>query len=177
MSLLEHWGGDSSVPTRSQAALDKWQNVQINRRCSLRRGYRSPRYHDIANNWDLTIPPPISPLSEYVDYNKDVLLFGHAPEPIEEDKSWRPVGGNTNGINPYGGSADLISVMERLKLLQTGNVAFQETNLELHSKGYRDEFQKLLVKAFGSGRVNHSTTKDKFEISRFKPGGTASAAL
>jgi hypothetical protein len=52
-------------------------------------------------------------LSEYVDYNKDVLLFGHAPEPIEEDKTWRIVGGNTNRIKPYGGSADLTSVMER----------------------------------------------------------------
>jgi hypothetical protein len=101
-------------------------------------------------------------LSEYVDYNKDVLLFGHAPEPIEEDKTWRLVGGNTNGIKPCGGSADLISVMERLKLLHTGTVAFQETNLEWHNKGYRDEFQKLLVKAFRAARVDHSTTKDKF---------------
>jgi hypothetical protein len=67
--------------------------------------------------------------------------------------------------------------MERLKLLQTGIVAFQETNLEWKNKGYRDEFQKLLVKAFGAARVDHSTTKDKFETSPFKPGGTASAAL
>jgi hypothetical protein len=108
---------------------------------------------------------------------KDIILFGHAPEPIEEDKTWRLVGGNTNGIKPYGGSADLISVMERFKLLQTGTVAFQETNLEWHNKCYRDEFQKLLVKAFGAARVEHSTTKDKFETSSFKPGGTASAAL
>jgi hypothetical protein len=57
---------------------------------------------------------------------------------MEEDKTWRLVGGNTNGINPYGGSADLISVMERLKLLQTGTNAFKETNLEWHNKGYRD---------------------------------------
>jgi hypothetical protein len=67
--------------------------------------------------------------------------------------------------------------MERLKLLQTGTVAFQETNLEWHNKSYRDEFQKLLVKAFGSARADYSTTKDKFETSSFKPGGTASAAL
>jgi hypothetical protein len=116
-------------------------------------------------------------LSEYVDYNKDIILFGHAPETIEEDKTWRLVGGNTNGIKPYGGSADLISVMERLKFLQTGTVAFQETNLEWHNKGYRNEFHKLLVKAFGAARVDHSTTKDKFETSPLKPGGTASAAL
>jgi hypothetical protein len=116
-------------------------------------------------------------LLEYVDYNKDVLLFGRATEPIEEDKTWHLVGGNTNGINPYGRSADFISVMERLKLLQTGTVAFQETNLEWHNKGYRDEFQKLLVKAFGTARVDQSTTKDKLETSRFKSCGTASAAL
>jgi hypothetical protein len=67
--------------------------------------------------------------------------------------------------------------MERLKLLQTGTVTFQETNLEWHNKGYRDEFQKLLVKAFGAARVYHSTTKDKFETSPSKPGGTASTAI
>jgi hypothetical protein len=177
MSPLERSGGESAVPTRSQTALDNWQNVHINRRCSPRRGYRSARYRDIANNRDFTIPPPISPLSEYVDYNKEVILFGHAPLLIEEDKTWSLVGGNTNGIKPYGGSTDLISVMERLKLLQTGTVDFQEINLEWHNKGYRDEFQKLLVNAFGAARVEYSTTKDKFETSPFKPGGTASAAL
>jgi hypothetical protein len=67
--------------------------------------------------------------------------------------------------------------MERLKLLHTGAVAFRETNLEWHKKGYRDEFQKLLGKAFGAARVDYSTKKDKFETSTFKPGGTASAAL
>jgi hypothetical protein len=116
-------------------------------------------------------------LSEYVDYNKDVIHFGQAPEPIEEDKTWRLVGGNISSVKPYGGSTDLISVMEGLKLLQTGNVAFQETNLEWHNKGYRDEFQKLLVKDFGAARVDRNTTKDKFETSPFKPGRTASAAL
>jgi hypothetical protein len=113
----------------------------------------------------------------YVDYNKDIILFGHAPEPIEEEKTWHFVGGNTYGIKPYGGSADLISIMERLKLLQTGTVAFQETNLEWHNESYRDEFQKLLVKVFGAARVDYSTTKYKFETSPFKTGVTASAAL
>jgi hypothetical protein len=58
---------------------------------------------------------------------------------------------------------NLIIVMERLKLLQTGTVAFQETNLEWRNKSYRDECQKLLVKALGAARVDYSTTKDKFE--------------
>jgi hypothetical protein len=170
-------GGESVPPTRSQATLYNWQNVQNRCCCSVRRGYRSASYRDIANNREYTLPPPLVPFSEYVDYNKDVLLFGHAPEPIEEDNTWRLVGGNTNGIKPYGGAADLISVLERLRLLQSGTVAFQETNLEWHNKGYRDEFQKLLVKAFGASKVDFSTTEDKFETSPFKSGGTASAAL
>jgi hypothetical protein len=53
-------------------------------------------------------------LSEYVDYNKAVLLFDHTPEPIEEDTTCRLVGGSTNEIKPCGGTADLISVLERL---------------------------------------------------------------
>jgi hypothetical protein len=44
-------------------------------------------------------------------YNKDVLLFGHAPAPIEEDKTWRQIDVNINGIKPYGGAADLITVL------------------------------------------------------------------
>jgi hypothetical protein len=92
-------------------------------------------------------------LSEYIDYNKYVIIFGHEPGPIEEDKIWRLVVGSTKGIKPYGGAADLSSVLVRLKLLKNGTVAFQETNLEWHNKGHRDEFQKLLVKAFGSARV------------------------
>jgi hypothetical protein len=166
MSSLERSGGESAVPTRSQAALDNWQNVQINRRCSPRRGYRSARYRD-SNNRDFTIPPTFFPFSDYIDYNKDFILFGHAPEPIEEDKTWILVGVDPNCIRPYGGSADIISVMERLKLLQTGSVAFQETNLEWHNKSYRDEFQFFLVKAFGAARVDYSRTKDKFETSPF----------
>jgi hypothetical protein len=73
-------------------------------------------------------------LSECVDYNKDVILLGHAPDPIEEDKTWRLVSGNTNEIKPYVGAAYLISVLARLKLLQTGTVTFQETTIEWHNK-------------------------------------------
>jgi hypothetical protein len=170
-------GGILEVPTHSQATLDNWQNIQTCCRCSLRQGYRSASYRDISKNRKFNLPPPIVTLSEYVDYNKDFLLFGHAPEPIEEDKTWRLVGENTNGIKPYGGAADLISALARFKLIQTGTVSFQETNLEWHNKGHRDEFQKLLVNAFGAARVDFSTTKDKFETSSFKPGWTASAAL
>jgi hypothetical protein len=68
-------------------------------------------------------------------------------------------------------------VLARLKLLQTGTVAFQETNLEWHNKGHWDEFQKPLVNAFGSSRVDCSTTKDNFETSPSKPGRTASEEL
>jgi hypothetical protein len=103
--------------------------------------------------------------------------FGHAPEPIEEDKIWHLVGRNTNGIKPYGGAADLITVLERLKLLQAGDVALQLKKMESHNKGYRDEFPKLLVKAFGAARVECNTRKDKFKTSPFKPGGTACTAL
>jgi hypothetical protein len=126
---------------------------------------------------EYTLPPPIVPLSEYVYYNKDFLLFGHTPEPIEEDKTWRLVDGNTNGIKPYGEAADPITVLEILKLLQAWTIALQGINLERHNKGHRDEFQKVLVKAFGAARVECSTTKYKFETSPFKPGGNARAAL
>jgi hypothetical protein len=87
-------------------------------------------------------------LTECVGYNKDFLIFGHAPEPIEEDNTWHLVGGNTNGNKPYVRATDVIIVLEGLKLLQTGTVTLQETVLEWHNKGHCNEFQKLLVKAF-----------------------------
>jgi hypothetical protein len=117
-------GGVLEVPTRSQARLDNWQNVQTHRRCSLRRGYLSDSYRDKANTREFNLSPPIVTLSEYVDYNKDGFLFGHAPEPIEENKTWRLVGGHTNGIKQYVGADDVVSVLARLKLLQTGTVPF-----------------------------------------------------
>jgi hypothetical protein len=134
-------------------------------------------YRDIANNRDYTLPPPTVPLSAYVDYKKDVLLFVQAPEPIKEDKTWRLVGVNINGIKSYGVAANLLTVLEILKLLQTGTAALQETTLEWQNKGYRDEFQKLLVYAFGAAQVECSTTKDKLKKSPFKPGVTACSAL
>jgi hypothetical protein len=104
-------------------------------------------------------------LSEYVDHNKDVLLFGRAIEPIQEDKTWCLVDENTNRIKPYGGAADLKSVLERLKLLQAGTVVLQETNRDIVMN-----FKKN-IKAFGAARVECSTTKDKCKTSPFKPGG------
>jgi hypothetical protein len=49
-------------PICPQATLENWKNVQTRRRCSLRRGYRSASYHDIAKNREFTLPPPIVPL-------------------------------------------------------------------------------------------------------------------
>jgi hypothetical protein len=45
------------------------------------------------------------------------------------------------------------------------------------TKAIKMNFKKLLVKDFGVARMDHSTIKEKFETSPFKPGGTVSAAL
>jgi hypothetical protein len=37
--------------------------------------------------------------------------------------------------------------------------------------------QKLFIKAFGTARMEYSTTSDKFEMIYHKPGGTGSGAL
>jgi hypothetical protein len=122
-------GAEPFALIRIQATLDNWQNFHNSCTGSLMQGYRSASYRNITNNRDHNLPPPTVPLSEYIDYNNDVLLFGHAPEPIEEDKTWRLLGEHTNGTKTCGGAADLIIVLERLKLLQTGTVALQATNL------------------------------------------------
>jgi hypothetical protein len=63
-------------------------------------------------------------------------------------------------MKPYGGSADLISAMERLKLLQRELSPFKKQ--EWHNKGYRDEFKSLLVKAFG--QLGWTTAQQKISL-------------
>jgi hypothetical protein len=71
---------------------------------------------------------------------------------------------------------DFLTILERLRALQVGTIAISETNVEWHKFLLRDNTQSLLQKAFGSARVEYSTSSSKFETTRNKPGGTLCAA-
>jgi hypothetical protein len=69
----------------------------------------------------------------YMDaYINDTKCNGSVPTPINTSETWQIIGGNVNGLMPFGDMASLITVAERLRALQTESVAFSETNVEWH---------------------------------------------
>jgi hypothetical protein len=85
--------------------------------------------------------------------------------------------GNVNGIKPYGVMGDFLTILERLRALQAGTIAFSETNVEWHKFLLRENTQSMFQKAFGAARVECSTSSSKFETTHNKPGGSLCAAL
>jgi hypothetical protein len=150
-------GGESAVPTRTQATLDTWFHVQNRRRRFLRRGYISARYSD----------NPLTPqsttqsnrrgtqlrLDDYIGYNESAQSWVNSPAPINENETWMIAGGNSNGSKPYGDMKELIPIVERLRNLQAGGILLNETNVEWHKWEHRDNAQKLLRNTFGSANV------------------------
>jgi hypothetical protein len=69
----------------------------------------------------------------------------------------RIIGGNVNGLNPYGDMTALITVNEIRCALQAGTIAFSETCVEWHKFQLRDNMQNIFTKAFGAARLEYST--------------------
>jgi hypothetical protein len=65
-------------------------------------------------------------------YNESAQSWINASVPINEDETFRLVGGNANGIKPYGDLAEFIPIVERLKSLQAGSVLLNKTKVEWH---------------------------------------------
>jgi glutamate synthase domain-containing protein 2 len=82
-----------------------------------------------------------------------------------------------NGLRSFGDMASLITVAERLRVLQTESVAFSETNVEWHKYELRENMQKLLTKAFGAARMEYCTSSYKFETTYHNRGGMTFGAL
>jgi hypothetical protein len=158
-----------AAPSRSQATLGIWSQIQNRSRRNNRSGYLSATYNDhpIQNTFR----------QQPTKYSKDTQCCGDIPTPIDETTIWRIIGGNVNGITPYGDMGDFLTILERLRALQVGTIAFSETNVEWHKFLLCDNTQSLLQKAFGSARVEYSTSSSKFETTHNKPGGTLCAAL
>jgi hypothetical protein len=110
-------------------------------------------------------------------YSNDAKCYGSVPALIDPNVTWRVIGGNVNGIRPYGDMAAIITVAERLRVLQAESISFLETNVEWHKFQLRDNMQKLFTKSFGAARMEYSTTSYKFETAYQKPGGTICGAL
>jgi hypothetical protein len=96
--------------------------------------------------------------------------------PIDEKCILRYVGRNVNGMIPIINDKGMTAMAVNLKGLQAGSVSMIETNVEWKYFQYRKTTNQLLQKTFGGARVEFFTSDVSFE-GRYKPGGTATAAL
>jgi hypothetical protein len=96
--------------------------------------------------------------------------------PIDEKCILQHVGGNVNGMIPINNDKGMKAMAGNLKGLQAGSESMIETNVEWKHFQYRETMNQLLRKTFGGARVEFCTSDVCFER-RYKPGGTATAAL
>jgi hypothetical protein len=108
MCLARPPGRTQTAPSRSQATLDIWLQIQDFRRRNNHRGYHSETYNDH--------PIQTSSIKQPTEYSKDAQCYGDIPTPIEETSIWRIIGGNVNGIKPYGDMGDFLTILERLRV-------------------------------------------------------------
>jgi hypothetical protein len=112
--------------------LNYWAQVH-DCRCQNRHGCQSASYSDIDPREHATINN--FEAMETCNYAK---CYGNVPNPIDPSVTWRIIGGNVKGLRPYGDTATLITVAERLRALQAETIAFSATNVEWYKYQLRD---------------------------------------
>jgi hypothetical protein len=168
MCLSRNTGRKSSAPTHSQITLNAWSHVQA-RRHQNRQGCQLARHSDHGSADHSTFN------NAKETYGNEFKCYGSVRAPLK--LAWRIIGGNVNGLKPYGDMATLITVAEILHALKAEIIALSETNIEWNKFQLRDNMQKLFTKAFCAARMEYSTTPDEFKTFYNKPGGTARGAL
>jgi hypothetical protein len=99
--------------------------------------------------------------------------YGDGTMSIDENCILRHVDGNVNGMIPINNDKGMTAMAGNLKVLQAGSLSM---NVEWKHFQYRETTNELLRKTFGGERVEFCTSDVSFE-GRYKPGGTATAAL
>jgi hypothetical protein len=114
-----------NIITRPQATLNAWSHVQA-RHHQIRHGYQSSRYSDSDSVDRITT---INVTETFSNFSK---CYRIVPAPIDLNTTLRIIGGNVNGLKPYGDMASIITVSERLFALQAGTMELSEINVEWH---------------------------------------------
>jgi hypothetical protein len=171
-------GGAPGTPTQVQPTLENWYGVQVDRRRRLKRGnQRYERQVHHMNNGNRcngrsargrnAIRERQLGMSHFYAATTTIGVYGDRP---------MRVGGNVNGMIPINNDKGMTAMAENLKGLQAGSLSMIETNVEWKHFQYRETTNQLLSKTFGGARVEFCTSDVSFE-GRYKPGGTATAAL
>jgi hypothetical protein len=172
MCVSRTTGRNTSAPTRTQTTLNDWAQVRDRQRQN-EQGYQSASYSGIDPIENATI----NNVEAAETYRNDAKCYGSVPNLIDLSVTWRIIGGNMNGLRPYGDMTSLITVAERLRALQADTIEFSDFFLEWHKYQLRYNMQKLFMKAFGAATMEYSTPSDNFETTYHKPGGTVCGAL
>jgi hypothetical protein len=96
--------------------------------------------------------------------------------PTDKKCILRHVGGNVNVIIPINNDQGMTYMAGNIRGLQAGSLSMIETNVEWKHFQYRETTNRLLKKTFGEAIVEFCTPDVSLE-GRYKPGGTATAAL
>jgi hypothetical protein len=180
-------GGATGAPTQVQPTLENWYGVQVDRRRRLKSGnQRHQRQGHNMNNgnrgnsrlvrgWNAIRERQLG-LSHYYAATTPIGGYGDRPMPIDKKCILWHVGGNINGMIPIYNDKGVTAMAGNLKGLQAGSLSMIETNVEWKHFQYRETTNQLLKKIFGGARVEFLTSYISFE-GRYKPGGTATAAL
>jgi hypothetical protein len=147
MCCRETPGRAPVASTRTQSTLESWYNVQVRRHRNLRRGRHQVSYNNHNTTQNSTTTPwhrTQLRLDDYIRYNESAQIWINAPAPINEYQTFWLVGGNANGIKPYGDLSEFIPIVERLKSLQAGSVLLNETNVEWYRWEHRETAKKIL---------------------------------
>jgi hypothetical protein len=166
-----------------EPTLNNWHRMQTVRQRRIHRT-RPPRIvrhnnRNIRGTTETSTSPQDAVDSNHSCYKFEngKTLWGNSPEEINERSIYRHYGGNINGLKPFGEHPDLISGFKNLRKLQAGGISLIETNIEWKKYDYGANTEKLPRKTFGSTRIAYSTSDKQVEESRYKPGGTETAAL
>jgi hypothetical protein len=180
-------GGATGTLTQVQPTLENWYGVQVARRRRLKRGNQrhERQVHNMNNGYRgngrsargrNAIRKRQLGLSHLYAATTPIGGYDDRPMPIDEKCILRHVGGNVNGMIPINNDKGMTAMAGNLKGLQAGSLSMIETNVEWKNFQYRETTNQLLKKTFGGARVEFCTSDVSFE-GRYKPGGTATAAL
>jgi hypothetical protein len=76
--------------------------------------------------------------------------WGHRPAQIDEGKVYIHVGGNINGVKPFGAQEEITTSVSNMIRLEAGGCSLIETNTEWKRYEYRSNTEDLLRKTFGA---------------------------
>jgi hypothetical protein len=131
MCRMSALGGNLVVPIQTQPTLDRWYTVQTRLRQAIQEGHhnhQSQTHHNKNKQPQVTQYSNQLTIDDYKGY-EGLAVFVNALGPINTDETWRIVGGNMNGIKPFGVNEKLDGAAIKLRHMQAAPASMIESNV------------------------------------------------